>query len=92
MPINLQVDEALNPDPDAFQNVKDENENASALFVSTGRAAVFGVPGKGAHFQIGDHEAINGQALAKLSFGGFGIEHAGFVWIPDGKLSNASST
>jgi hypothetical protein len=88
MPIKLQVDDALNPDPDVFQNVKDEKGNASALFVSTGRGALFGVPGKGAHLQIGNHEAINGQASAKLSFGGFGIEHAGLVWIPDGKLSN----
>jgi hypothetical protein len=88
MSIKLQVDDALSPDADTFQNVKDENGNASALFVSTGRAAVFGVPGKGAHFQIGLNEATTGQASAKLSFGGFGIEHAGLVWIPDGNLSN----
>ena len=88
MAIKLQIDDPLNPDPDVFQNVKDENGTASALFVSNGRTAVFGVPGKGAHLQIGEHEATNGQASAKLSLGGFGIEHAGFVWIPDGQLSN----
>jgi hypothetical protein len=88
MPIKLQVDDPLNPDPDVCQNVKDESGNASALFVSTGRAAVFGTAGGGAHFEIGEHTATNGQASAKLLFGGFGIEHAGFVWIPDGQLSN----
>jgi hypothetical protein len=88
MPIKLQVDEVLNPDPDTFQNVKDENGNASALFVSTGRVSVHGVPGRGAHFQIGDNAATNGAASAKLSFAGFGVEHAGLVWIPDGQLSN----
>lgn len=88
MPIRLHVDEALSPDADTFQNVKDENGNASALFVSRGRAAVYGVPGKGAHLDIGLNQASNGQASAKLLFGGFGIEHAGFVWVPDGQLSN----
>ena len=34
MPIKLQVDDALNPDPDVFQNVKDKNGNAGALIGS----------------------------------------------------------
>jgi hypothetical protein len=89
MPLNLQVDEALKPDTD-HQPVQDENGNLSALLVASNHAGVFGVPDdQHAHFQIGlGGDATNGQASAKLSFAGFGIEHAGFVWIPDGQLSN----
>lgn len=87
MAINLQVDDVLDPAND--QPVKDGNGNVSALFVSTDHASVFGAASNGhAHFQIGEGNASPGVPSAKFSFAGFGIEHAGFVWIPQDQLTN----
>jgi hypothetical protein len=87
MAINLQIDQALNPETD--QPVKDGNGTETGMFVAPGRLKILSVAGDGQpHFQIGDPEPKVAQPAAKLSFAGFGIEHAGFVWIPDGQLSN----
>jgi hypothetical protein len=44
------------------------------------------------HIMFGDPSAIAGQASAKLTFAGLGIQHSGFSWIPgttgdNGKLN-----
>lgn len=95
MAINLQIDNALGA---TAQPVKDQNGNASQLFLTAkaigvgasgeSGVSIFQVPGpRRAHLQLGDPTATAGVASAKLSFAGFGIEHAGFVWVPDGQLS-----
>lgn len=38
------------------------------------------------HIYFGDPAAVSGQPSSKLCFGGFGIQNAGFVWIPNSSL------
>src|SRR5262245_51289538 len=84
---NLQVDEALGV---TAQPVKDQNGNATQLFLTTNGVGVGGAGTSGlsifqvtspqrAHLQFGDPSATAGAVSAKLSFAGFGIEHAGFA-------------
>jgi len=45
------------------------------------------VPGiDGSHIYFGDPVAVSGQPSSKLCFGGYGIQNAGFVWIPNSSL------
>jgi hypothetical protein len=41
-----------------------------------------------AHLFFGNSLAVAGQASAKLTFGGLGIQHTGFAWIPGTSLDN----
>jgi hypothetical protein len=94
MSIDLVVDNPISP---SLQPVKDQNNNASALQVAKSLVAVgqpkdnleiLGVigtpPASGAHIQFGNLNAASGQPSASLTFAGWGIRHAGFVWIPTG--------
>ncbi|MDX6531876.1 MAG: hypothetical protein QOH41_4166 [Blastocatellia bacterium] len=94
MSIDLVVDNAISASP---QPVKDQSGNTSALQVATGIALVgqpkdnlqvLGViatpPAGAAHIQFGNPNATAGQPSASLTFAGWGIRHAGFVWIPTG--------
>jgi hypothetical protein len=96
MATSLQIGEALSA---TAQPVTDQDGNASPLLLANDRVgvgigsgsvmSVRQVPApKRSHLQIGDPTATPGQASAKLSFAGSGIEHAGFAWVPDGQLSN----
>jgi len=98
MATNLQLDNSINDTP---QPLKDQDQNSSQLHLTTNGVAVglgaptesglsvFQVPAPNrAHIQFGDPNATPSAASAKLSFGGAGIEHAGFAWVPDGQLSN----
>jgi len=38
------------------------------------------------HIYFGDPAAVSGQPSSKLCFGGYGIQNAGFVWIPNSSL------
>lgn len=45
------------------------------------------VPGiNGSHIYFGDPVAVSGQPSSKICFGGYGIQNAGFVWIPNSSL------
>ncbi|MDP5202021.1 hypothetical protein [Flavobacterium sp. DG2-3] len=41
---------------------------------------------KNSHIYFGDPEAVSGQPSSKLCFGGFGIQNAGFTWIPNSSI------
>ncbi|WP_255462986.1 hypothetical protein [Flavobacterium sp. LPB0248] len=38
------------------------------------------------HIYFGDLVAVSGQPSSKICFGGYGIQNAGFVWIPNSSL------
>jgi hypothetical protein len=93
----LRVIDQLSETPQAIQ---DQQQGVSQVFLTTNGLAIgseakalsgFSIvqtPAESkAHLSLGDPVATAGVASAKLSFSGFGIEHAGFVWIPQGQLS-----
>ena len=41
---------------------------------------------KDSHIYFGDGLAVSGQPSSRLCFGGFGIQNAGFVWVPNNSL------
>jgi hypothetical protein len=40
----------------------------------------------GSHIYFGDPVAVSGQPSSKICFGGYGIQNAGFAWIPNSSL------
>ena len=95
---NLIVDNPLNTTP---QRVSDQDGAPSELHLTvfsdvavgadaraeSGLSVVQTPASRRAHVQFGDPNATAGEPSAKLSFAGFGVEHAGFVWVPNGQLT-----
>lgn len=76
----------------SLQQVGDQKGNQSALLISTQSAKVIGVPPPlGCHLQFGNPQANTqpGQPSSSMTFSGWGIQHAGFVWVPVSRTSGS---
>ena len=82
MPTTLQLAGKVQP---SLQPIQDDEGDPSALLISTQNVQVIGVPPSlGCHLQFGNPQAntTSNQPSASLTFSGWGIQHAGFVWTP----------
>ena len=94
MSIDLVVANGINETP---QPVMDQSENSSALQIATDLVVVgngtpvdylqvLGViatpPPNACHVLLGNPGATSNAPSSSLTFAGFGIDHAGFFWVP----------
>ena len=86
---HLLLEQNVQPKP---QVVEDDDGHRSALLISSLNVQVVGVPPHlGCHFQFGNpqKDTESDQPSASLTFAGWGIQHAGFVWTPSKSVSGS---